>query len=75
MSVKRYDIPQGTRLAAPSGHATPPWHNYLRGIHDVSGRVAAVVEPLDAGASTAATISKVNELIAALQAAGLMRES
>jgi len=75
MKKKAYDMPQGTRLATDSGQATPPWHNYLRGIQDVSGRVATAVEPLDAGASTAATISKVNELIAALQAAGLMRES
>ena len=75
MKKKAYDMPQGTRLATDSGQATPPWHNYLRGIHDVSGRVAAVVEPLDSGATTSETIAKVNELIAALQAAGLMRES
>ncbi len=72
---RRYQLPQGTRAVSDTGHLTPPWHNYLTGLDEVSRRVMAEIAPLDAGASLADVIAKINEILAAAKAASLMKDS
>ncbi len=74
MTPRTYQVPQG-RAVDDNGRLVPVWHTYLAGLGEVSQRVAAPVEPLDAGASLADVIAKVNEIVAALEAARLLRET
>jgi hypothetical protein len=68
-----YGMPNSGPMVGPDGYPVDAFARYLRGIEDVSRRVAAAVEPLPPSATLAHTITKLNELIAALKAAGLMR--
>ena len=74
MTRRRYAVPRD-RAVAGTGMMTPAWHNYLAGLSEVADRVAGPVAALDGGATLAQTIDKLNEVIAALKAAGLMRET
>lgn len=70
---QRYSAPTGGRAVTPTGALTPGWQNYLMGLDEVSQRVAGPVEPLVASATLADVIAKVNELVAALETARLMK--
>lgn len=59
-------------IVGQGGVLTPEWQRYLNGIQDLSGRVSVDVDPLAGGASLGDVIAKVNELIAAAQAASQM---
>ena len=65
-------MPNVSKLLTSVGTLAQVWHEYFGGIETLSKRVATKVDPLSGGASTAETIDKVNEVIAALKAAGLM---
>lgn len=74
MSTPRsYGVPQGTAAVDAKGRLTPPWHTYLAGLSEVAGRVSTPIEPLAPSATLADVIAKLNEIIAALEAARLMR--
>jgi hypothetical protein len=73
MTPRKYVMPNSGPLVGDAGYAVDAFARYLRGIEDVSARVAAPIAPLAAGATLPQTVAKLNELIAALNAASLMR--
>ena len=74
MAVRRYPAPRGHAPAVTVGGAlSREWVNYLAGIEDVSGRVAAnVAKPADT--TGAALKTSLDALIDALVAANLMEK-
>lgn len=73
MKVKRYESPSAAAPAVDAaGRLTSSMVAYLAGVQDATGRVGAHVDALDGGATSADIIDKINELIAALEAARLL---
>ena len=71
-TAQLYRMPRALRIVASDGTLTREGHAYLSAIEDVSGRVAQSVATT-AAVNVAAVDAKVNAVIAALQAAHLMR--
>lgn len=71
MKVTRYRMPAGA-ATNDAGRLSQGFQHYLAGLEDVSGRVTAKIDPLDGAATLADVIAKVNEIIAAMQAARAM---
>lgn len=72
MKPRRYLLPTNVIAVTSSGRLSPEMVQFLGGLEDVSKRVSAEIAPLAGGASSADVITKINVLIAAMQAAGLM---
>ena len=72
MTVKRALMPSGGRAVDDSGRLTPAMQTYMASVQDISGRVSSPIAPLDAGATSAEIIAKINELLTAMAAAKLM---
>lgn len=69
---RTYSVPQ-TAAVDDGGRLTPPWHTYLTGLSEVATRVSTPIEPLAPSATLADVVAKLNEIIAALETARLMR--
>lgn len=73
MKPRLYVMPNTGPLVTADGYPAQAFAQYLRGIEDLSKRSAATIAPLAPAATDADIITKINELIAAMQAAGQMR--
>lgn len=72
-AVSRYVMQNANSPATgKDGVLAPNWQRYLRGLEDVSGRVALSIDPLAGAATLPQTVAKLNELIAAMQLANQM---
>lgn len=58
-----------------TGRMTPVWVNYLKGLEEVANRTSAFQADLGGGALLADVITKVNDILEALQDASLQETS
>ena len=70
MTTYRMPSPQSP-IVDQNGKLKQGWHQYILGIQD---KRAEAIADLAGGATTAECVTKINDLLAALRVAGLLRE-
>lgn len=72
--MRRQKVPQDNQFVNPNGEILPPWLYYLGSVQGLSGadQIAPIADMT--GAETLGqTITKINDILAALRTAGILR--